>query len=634
MIVLIVFGGFLVGTGMYFQGAVSKYATILYHYNAEYRAGNSEIENVTIQQGVPALIDIYYRNPQWNWTLELQAWAIANMSVTNTTAFNKLKEMVNRGQCELIAPIWSYQLLTAFTLDDINVSLHVTRDTLRSLGINKFTRVLFFQESQSFAGFGSKVFKDMGFDTCMIGSHTLSMHGIHPTAPLYKVRLWNDPTTEFYYLPYNWVPEPVQDGFHFWTFLATGETVLSGNDFTTQGSGQGLDKYIPVPELAIVHEEHLRKLYDSGYKLITIHDYVTGLENRGEYKMLERYVPETTWRDLPGFNINRDDSNGLFTWMGFHTSRGNATHPGNDDGDQLAETYRTSNVLKAIKTLLLANWNELAPATRDDLNASLVNAYKLLFKAEGTDPVGWEPGWITDNVLHETDYSRNHNRWARQLAWTVLQNLSVTLGLGDAIQVYTGNMSLGAGHAAFSNTTATWMNETCTPTSLSLDDLPVHLSLELDTGYGTHSAEVSNCTWGNHAYTKVDITVPETTGLRLHVGSGYPFWYSPTFYENRAIEYTLEGDEPFFLPLSNGLYFSGNETQGMAVIKNCSSRHVAFMASREFTGYFEKTSLRSPYTVKDVHYSFIMIQGSLQEALALANFVNTRPTITLDVTSG
>ncbi len=428
--------------------------------------------------------------------------------------------------------------------------------------------------------------------------------------------------------------EQVQDGFHFWTFLATGETVLSGNDFTTQGSGQGLDKYIPVPELAIVHEEHLRKLYDSGYKLITIHDYVTGLENRGEYKMLERYVPETTWRDLPGFNINRDDSNGLFTWMGFHTSRGNATHPGNDDGDQLAETYRTSNVLKAIKTLLLANWNELAPATRDDLNASLVNAYKLLFKAEGTDPVGWEPGWITDNVLHETDYSRNHNRWARQLAWTVLQNLSVTLGLGDAIQVYTGNMSLGAGHAAFSNTTATWMNETCTPTSLSLDDLPVHLSLELDTGYGTHSAEVSNCTWGNHAYTKVDITVPETTGLRLHVGSGYPFWYSPTFYENRAIEYTLEGDEPFFLPLSNGLYFSGNETQGMAVIKNCSSRHVAFMASREFTGYFEKTSLRSPYTVKDVHYSFIMIQGSLQEALALANFVNTRPTITLDVTSG
>ena len=122
--------------------------------------------------------------------------------------------------------------------------------------------------------------------------------------------------------------------------------------------------------------------------------------------------------------------------------------------------------------------------------------------------------------------------------------------------------------------------------------------------------------------------------LKLGIDDGYPFYYSPTFYENRAIEYSLEGDEPFFLPLSNGLYFKGSEANGIAVIKNCSSRHIALMADKEFVGYFEKTSLKDPYTVKNLYYSFIIIRGTLQEALELANFVNIRPYVTLNITSG
>ncbi len=158
MIVLVIFGGFLTGIGIYFN-LEAKYATILYHYNAEYRAGNQAVENAIINVAIPELIKMYDRHPDWPWTLELQAWAIVNMSLTNNgTIFKMLKNQINRGQCELITPLWSYQMLTAFTLDDVNVSLAITRETLRELNITRFPRVCFFQESQAFPGFGNAIF--------------------------------------------------------------------------------------------------------------------------------------------------------------------------------------------------------------------------------------------------------------------------------------------------------------------------------------------------------------------------------------------------------------------------------------------------------------------------------------------
>jgi hypothetical protein len=636
MLVLVIFGGFLTGLGIYFNVGQEKYSTILYHYNAEYRAGNTAIENVTINQAIPVLIDIYYRHPEWKWTFNIQAWAIKNMSVVRPDAFAKLREMINRGQCELLgAAIWSYQMVPAFTLDDLNYSLQLTRKTLTDLGITRYSRVIFFQESQAFPGFGNPCFKQYGFDTCMIGTHTLALHGVPLDAPLMKVRLWNDPSTDFNYLPYNWVPEMVSGGLHFWSFLATGETVLSGNDFTTQGTGQGLDKYLPVPELALAHEQRLERMYNAGYKLMTVNDYVTMLEGRNNYKSIAQYVPETTWRDMPGFNINREDSNGFFTWMGFNTAKGNATVKGNDDGEQLADTYKTGNALKAIKTLLLATWNNLTGTTPDVLNATLWNAYGYYFKAQGTDAYGWEPSWINQSIgLHESAYSRNNNLRARQIAWGVLQNISTTLALGNVVQVYTENMTLGAWRNAFENETASFITETATSTALTLAGLPVPLTLTLDTAHaGAFTAPVTNCSLEGFNFYRADISIPASTSSRLEFGLDYPMWYSPSLYDDRAIEYTLQGDEPYFLPISNGLVFTGNEANGIAIIKNCSARHLSLMVDNDWIGYFETTDPDDPYVITDSLYSFVVYEGSLVNALELARLVNIRPFVTLDVTS-
>ncbi|MHA1791729.1 MAG: hypothetical protein ACTSVI_03730, partial [Promethearchaeota archaeon] len=515
-LMLIVFGSFTVGMGVYFQ-VEARYATILYHYNAEYRAGNYAVENAIINKAIPEIIKMYYRHPKWNWSLEIQPWALVNMSSTNVTIFNMLRDMINSGQCEIISQLWSYDLVSAFTSDDANISLMITRHELKKLGINKFPRVCFFQESQTFPGFGNPMFKNLGFDTIMIGTHMLYLHDIEFKSSLLKVRLWNDPTTDFYYYAYNWVPDTVSDGFHFWTFLATGETVTGRNVLKTQGTGQGEEAYLPQPELIQSHEDHLARLHASGYKMMTISDYVSILEDRGEYTTLEDYVPETTWRDIPGLNINRDDSNGLFTWMGYNTKEGNDTHPGNDDGAQLSETFRNGNFLKAVKTLLEANWNNFTENQRNSLNESLQEAYKYYFKAQATDAYGWEPSWLGspyENV-HESDYSRINNAKARTIAREILKNISSILSLGNKIQVYTANMSLNAGFNAFSNETANWINETSVLSSLTIDNLPINVTVEAEGSNTTVTEQIYDCNLAGFTYKTLNISIPDITRLSI-----------------------------------------------------------------------------------------------------------------------
>ncbi|MHA1370595.1 MAG: hypothetical protein ACTSRA_12890 [Promethearchaeota archaeon] len=627
-IVLVAFGMLLIGFGLTFQ-IEHKYATILYHYNAEYRAGNTDVENAIINIAIPELINMYYRHPEWCWTLELQGWAIENMSIERPDAFNKLVAMINRGQCELITPLWSYQLAAAFPREDLEFSLNITRECLENLGINRFSRVLFFQESQSFPGFGNPAFRRLGFDTCMIGTHTLALHGIQPRASLYRSKLWNDPSTSFYYLPYNWVPEPVSDGFHIWTFLATGETVTGRNVLTAQGTGQGQEAYLPDPDLILSHEDHLQKLHDSGYDLLTINDYVTRLVDRGEYMDLDEYVPETTWRDLPGITASRDDSNCLWTWMGYNTKPANSTRPGNDDGAQLAETYRTGIFLKAVNALLNANTNKLDVTSIEQLNSTLIDAFKHYFKAQGTDAYGWEPSWIIDNVLHESDYSRNNNREAFIKGNWVLGNLSSKLGIGDQVQVYLYNTTENNPSFLFNNETSSWINETCVPVSSSLASIPLELEISLEPATMNYSSIVMNCSYGGFSYQEVEIIIPELSKLRMKISDDYPIWYCPTFHEDRAQEFILHGEEPYYLPLSNGLVFLGSPDQGIAVIKNCSSRHVSLEVNKDWIGFREEC--KEGYTVKDVKYSLIISECTLSDAIKLADFVNIRPIVNLVV---
>jgi hypothetical protein len=164
-----------------------------------------------------------------------------------------------------------------------------------------------------------------------------------------------------------------------------------------------------------------------------------------------------------------------------------------------------------------------------------------------------------------------------------------------------------------------------------LDDLPVGMSMIIQGNTSAAIVTVSDCTWSNFTYQAVDINITNMTASRIKLTDYYPIWYCPTFYENNATEFSLYGDEPFALPISNGLVFLGSRTSGVAVIKNNSARHVSLLADHDWIGYYEDTDAEDPYLVKNVHYSFIIYQGTLETAIELANFINTRPYVTIDM---
>ena len=91
------------------------------------------------------------------------------------------------------------------------------------------------------------------------------------------------------------------------------------------------------------------------------------------------------------------------------------------------------------------------------------------------------------------------------------------------------------------------------------------------------------------------------------------------------------GDESFFVPASNGLVFLGSVDSGVAIIKNCSARHVALEFGKNRVGYREQC--QEGHTVKDVRYQFIVMEGTLADAIELANFVNVAPVWSANVTA-
>ncbi|MHA1794350.1 MAG: hypothetical protein ACTSVI_17065, partial [Promethearchaeota archaeon] len=93
----------------------------------------------------------------------------------------------------------------------------------------------------------------------------------------------------------------------------------------------------------------------------------------------------------------------------------------------------------------------------------------------------------------------------------------------------------------------------------------------------------------------------------------------------------LKGEEPFFLPLSNGLLFLGDPDSGIAIIKNASTRHVALRADKKWIGFFEACNTKVGHHVENVSYELIFYEGSLDSAIQLANLVNVRPIINLKV---
>jgi hypothetical protein len=91
----IIFSGLFLsveGYAIYQFWITPRATTIFLHFNFQYRAGITEIENNIIEEPYYKMLQVFERHPNWNFTVEMQAAMIERM-MENETRFGDILEL-------------------------------------------------------------------------------------------------------------------------------------------------------------------------------------------------------------------------------------------------------------------------------------------------------------------------------------------------------------------------------------------------------------------------------------------------------------------------------------------------------------------------------------------------------------
>jgi hypothetical protein len=163
--------------------AYPKVATVFYHFDYQYRAGNAPVEEHTITEAMYHLLDIFDRHPAWNLSIEVESSIIPIMYENYTYVYDMVKRMVDRGQLELCVIEYSEMLAHAFPYSDFNHSAMYTNLICAQYNLTKATSVLL-QEGQWMPAFFRM--KEHGYTNFMADAAKFLYFGYDPTAPVYS----------------------------------------------------------------------------------------------------------------------------------------------------------------------------------------------------------------------------------------------------------------------------------------------------------------------------------------------------------------------------------------------------------------------------------------------------------------
>nr|MDO8112996.1 hypothetical protein [Candidatus Sigynarchaeota archaeon] len=587
-----------------------KVATVFYHLDYQYRAGNAPVEENTITEAMYHILDIFDRHPAWNLTIEVESYIIPLMYHNYTSVYDLVKRMVDRGQLEICLIEYSEMLAHAFPYSDFNHSAWYTDEICAQYNITKAKSVLL-QEGQWMPAFYRM--KPHGYTNFMADAAKFLYFGFEPTAPVYAWDLNSYPGLNpgpaspgtspdpIYIVNYKHLPVVEAGAYHTWLWTQDAEIQLSaennseelGTEFTVDASKKA------------AYEARLESMAAQGFQFMTVADWVTFCINHGAVQPLDFYMPECHWYPT--------DYRQCWRWMG-----DNQGHT--DDGAMLALHYRTRNKLQAIECLLLNSTGYLNSTEWQYCRVHLDQAWQNNLLAQATDVLGLQPR----NT--EREYGFNHSKQAiaeLNLALGVLKARNTDFNAHERVQV-----DVETGQVI----TANFQNITVLESGLDLADLPVNVTITQTGAVHPYNSSVRRCEYRGVQYWELDVGFEGNLTWEQGVGRYYidipwnasSIDYSPSMLEHSTVhlnyaEYNSGND--LFLPLANGLIYA----DGRALVKNCSRHHVAVHWRSSSLG-FEESQL---HFYSNYQLFILDTTTSLDDALAFANRVNTSPIVWL-----
>lgn len=584
--------------------AQTKFALQMLHFNIQYVAGGlqgfcpaacdydeAETEDLIIRESFIPVLDFYLAHPDWKVDIELPSYMVEILAERFPDELHKLQILTQRGQVSLISFHYSAQLFLAFPSYDEEKSWEMTRDIFERYCLPLST-VVFNQEGQFGEG-RHEFMRGHGYTIGVLPKNLFRyIRGDAPHWPYYTLR-----GTDVVIGPSD--IDPASGIEVAWPFFDDGEKLAAANDLDPYFG----DLYHFDPAKMVDYETQLQGLEDQGYKITTIKDYVSHLKGQGVAQPDMGPVLDGTWQP--------SSTDGLHRWLG---GMGVVPWSVNERDNEVRTTnYRTRTLLEAADILIDYTETTLGvdySAFRD----SMTQAWRHLLLAEVSDATGINP-WVG-----EINYSLNHCSEAGFIADYVFNEMKGDLG---ANYVSVDLLTRGV-----EELDAMPPPETFPP---GLPPMAVQVSAPhrdiAAAWYDTGSAEGKTQLRLVVSFSAMtDITTDARTLIVSFPRTSDRIVYSPGLLETELVDYGLDEfifqEGKHWLPLPNGIIGLGD---GWYVIKHTQSVHVAARVQRDVAMIdFEDDTQPA---LESAQWVFELFNGSMGEALDLANRINVRPVV-------
>ena len=553
--------------------AKEKYAMGLFHFNLQYVAGDYRIESRIIRESLYPALQYFDQHPEYKSDFEIQGYAIEVLAEDHPEVFKLFKKLVDRGQIELVIAHYSDQFFIAYPALDLQKSIEISDEILKKYGLKR-SRVFFAQELQWSPALASAL--QGKYDVVVTSSDPHSYYRGY-TLPLVHSKY--DGKTILAFIGAG--EKKLKNVEWTWAFLDDGE-VFNTLDYNSD--------FYRVPEQEKKNKARYKKLYDEGYKIVRISDFVNVLKNDKDYKIPDYpFVPEGTW------NMNVC---GPFMWMGRQRSGVEK------DGQTRAASYKLrGNILLAEK---LINQAEKAGMDVRELRKLLREAWIHLLLSEVSDSSGWTP-WLV-----EVQYTDNEVASARQKLKKIFKALNKGLKLDDD----------------------EWLVNTKTGTLKKIDDInssEKDALLPLTPAVRADSYTVEAKKIGENLF-RLDISCrrPQDGAVEIVFDTAESgLFYSAGCGEEAMVEIPLDLKHDPAFSLSNGFIYLGN---GCSLIKDCSVEHIAatWRQKEKKLVFREELNENNP----GMKMRFYILKDTPQAGLKLANNLNTWPSYIIEKEDG
>ncbi len=386
----------------------AEYALSMFHFNVQYVAGGlvgfpafsgeqrpAQTEDAIIEESLLPVLELYAAHPTWGVTIEMQGYLLDVMAARHPEGLALLRDMAMSGQAEVVSFHYSDQLFIGYPEVDWARSQALTAATFASHDVPLGTSV-FCQEGQSGEAMAEHM-AALGYETMIWPKNLwIEQHGEFDAEPLYRFGDVN--------LVVGAKGASYDDGVTTietsWTFFDDGELLATGD----------WNPYFPElffadQEVLDAYEADLMAREAAGALIVTVADYVAAIED--DVTLAEPPpLLDGTWQ--PG------STNGVAKWMGDRSLWALSGPPHDRDNHVRTLGYVAHRELTAAETA--------AAVAGLDAREALDAAWRMLALGQVTDATGINP------YRGEVEYGITHLAEATRIARDVIKDAKAAQG--------------------------------------------------------------------------------------------------------------------------------------------------------------------------------------------------------------